>query len=109
MTKSKSPYQFNFAVAPGRYIKEYMEYYGYSYEKFAELCNCSVKSVKEIVIEQKPLTIKMAKKIERELDFPADMLMRIEKKYRIFQNPVIKVKTREEKTPMVQQSYAVAQ
>ena len=109
MSKSKTKYQFNFAVAPGRYIKEHMEYYGYSYEKFAKLCNCSVKSVKEIVIEQKPLTIKMANKIERELDFPADMLMRIEKKYRIFQKPVVKVKTREKKDPVVRQSFAVAQ
>ena len=84
MTKSKSPYQFNFGVAPARYVEEHMENYGYSYEKFADICNCSVDSVKEIVIGKKPLKTALAKKFEKELDIPALVLMRIEKKYRQF-------------------------
>ena len=84
MTKSKESYQFNFGVAPGAYVEEHMEYYGYSYEKFAEICGCPVKSVKEIVIDKKPLTMELAKKFEKELDISADVLMRIEKKYRVF-------------------------
>ena len=79
MTKPKSPYQFNFGVASGRFIIEHMEHYGYSYEKFADICNCSVDAVKEIVIDKKPLKTVLAKKFEKELDIPAHVLMRIEK------------------------------
>ena len=78
MSKSK-PFELKIAVAPGRYVEEHMEYYGYTFQKFAEICNCSVESVKEIVTEKKPLTMKLAKKIEKELDIPAHVLMRIEK------------------------------
>ena len=46
MTKSKTTFELNYAVAPGEYVKEHMEYYGFSYQKFAELCNCSAESVK---------------------------------------------------------------
>ena len=80
---------------------------GMTFQKFAEICNCSVESVKEIV-EKKPLTMKLAKKIEKELDIPADLLMSIEEDYRSRIKPVVKLKTREKKTPVVKQSYAVA-
>ena len=75
MKKSKASYQFNFGVAPKAYVEEHMEYYGYSYEKFADLCGCSVRSVKEIVIDNKPLTPKLAKKFEKEPDIPVHVLM----------------------------------
>ena len=109
MTKNNSTFELNYAVAPGEYIEEHMEYYGYSLQKFADICNCSVKSVKEIVIDKKPLTLELAKKIEKELDFPVDLLMSIEEDYRSRIKPVVKLKTREKKTPVVKQSYAVAQ
>ena len=83
MSKSK-PFELKFAVAPGRYVEEHMEYYGYSYEKFADICNCSVEAVKEIVIDKKPLKTVLAKKFEKELDIPAYVLMRLEKRFRSF-------------------------
>ena len=109
MAKSETPYQCNFAVAPGRYIKEHMEYYGYSYQKFADICNCPVESVKEIVINAKPLTIRLAKKFEKELDIPADLLMSIEEDYRSRIKPATKVKKRVNEPLVAQQTFAVAQ
>ncbi len=109
MTELKSPNKFNFGVAPGRYIKEHMEYYGYSYEKFADICNSSVEAVKETVIDKKPLTMELAKKFEKELDIPAHVLMRIEKKYRLFNQSAGKEKKREKKTSLVDQTFTVAQ
>ena len=109
MSKSIAPCKLNFAVAPGRYIDEYIEYYDLSFQEFADRCDCTVKSVKEIVIDKIPLTLELAKKFEKELDMPADLLMRIEEDYRSRIKPVVKVKTREKKPPVVQQSYAVAQ
>ena len=110
MKNSNTTFKSNFAVAPGRYVKEHMEYYGYSYEKFADLCGCSVESVKEIVIDKVPLTLKLAKKFERELDIPAYALMRIEGDYRSRVRPVVKVKEREKKaSSVVKQPFSVAQ
>ena len=111
MVKSKESYQFNFAIAPGEYVEEHMEYYGYSYQKFADICNCSVETVRNIVKDKAPLTMRLAKKFERELDIPADLLMRIEKKYRIFQQPApaVKVKKQKKESLVVQQPLAVAQ
>ena len=110
MTELKSRNKFNFGVAPGRFIKEHMEYYGYSYEKFADICNCSVDAVKEIVIDKKPLKTVLAKKFEKELDIPAHVLMRIEKKYRLFNQTAGKEKVREKKaSSVVKQPFTVAQ
>ena len=109
MTKSEIPYRLKFTVAPGSFISEHMEYYGYTFEKFADLCGCSANSVKEIVIDKKPLTMKLAKKLERELDIPAYALMRAEKRYRSLNHPKAKVKVREKKTPLVQHPFSVAQ
>ena len=109
MAKSETPFQCNFAVAPGRYIKEHMEYYGYSFQKFAEICNCSVEEVKEIVIDKKPLTMNLAKKFEKELDFPVDLLMSIEEDYRSRIKPAAKVKKSVKEPLVAQQPFAVAE
>ena len=82
MSKSNSTFELNYAVAPGEYVKEYMEYYDYSFQKFADLCGCSVKSVKDIVIDRIPLSMKLAKKFEKVIDIPSETLMRIEEDYR---------------------------
>ena len=110
MTKSEKPFKSNFAVAPGRYVKEYMEYYDYSYEKFADLCGCSVESVKEIVIDKVPLTLKLAKKFEKVIDISGETLMRIEVDYRSRVKPAVKVKEREKKaSSVVKQPLTVVQ
>ena len=110
MTKSNSSFELNYAVAPGEYIEEHMEYYGYSYEKFADLCGCSVESVKEIVIDKVPLTLKLAKKFEKVIDIPGETLMRIEVDYRSRVKPAVKVKEREKKnSSVVKQPFTVAQ
>ena len=88
MSKSK-PFELKVAVAPGEYVEEHMEYYGYSFQKFAEVCGCSASAVKEIVIDKKPLNSQLAKKFEKELDIPADLLMSIEEDYRPRLKPVI--------------------
>ena len=103
------PFKSNFVIAPGEYIEEHMEYYDYSYEKFAEICGCSVDSVKELVIEKKPLNLKLAKKLENELRISAETLMRIEKKYRLRSKPVVNTKKREKNTSLVDQTFTVAQ
>ena len=108
MSKLNTTSESNFAVAPGRYVKEHMEYYDYSYEKFADICNCSVEAVKKIVIDKVPLTFELAKKFERELDIPAYALMRIEGDYRSRVRPVVKAKEREKKTTSVDKSFTVA-
>ncbi len=110
MAKSKESYQFKFAIAPGEYVKEHVEYYGYSYQQFADICNCSVESVKEIVNDKAPLTMRLAKKFERELDIPADLLMRIEEKYRIFNQSTERAEKREKNaTSVVKQPFTVVQ
>ena len=109
MSISSSTFELNYAVAPGEYVKEHMEYYGYSFQKFAEICNCSVEEVKEIVIDKKPLTMNLAKKFEKELDFPVDLLMSIEEHYRSRIKPTAKVKKRVKEPLVVQQPFAVAQ
>ena len=108
MTESKS-FKSNFIVAPGAYVEEHMEYYGYSYQKFADMCGCSAELVKAVVIDKAPLTLELAKKFEKVIDIPGETLMRIEEDYRSRIKPVVKGKTREKKPPVVQQSFAVAQ
>ena len=103
------PFKSKFVIAPGEYVEEHMEYYGYTFQKFAEICGCSASAVKEIVIDKKPLTLELAKKFERELGISAGTLIRIEKKYRSRLKPVKKVKKREQEAPQVTQSFAVAQ
>ena len=109
MTKSNTTFELNYAVAPGEYVEEYMEYYGFSFQDFADRCDCSAESVKSVVLDKAPLTMTLAKKLGREIDIPADTLMSIEEDYRSRIKPVVKLKTREKKTPVVKQSYAVAQ
>ena len=109
MSNSESPYQCNFAVAPGRYVKEYMEYYDLSFQEFADRCNCAVENVQEIVIENKPLTQMLAQKIGKVIHIPAHVLMRIEKDYRSRIKPIVKVKEREKKTTPVDQILVPAQ
>ena len=110
MTNTMAPCKLNFAVAPGRYIKEYMEYYDLSFQEFADRCNCEVLLVQELVVNKAPLTLDLAKKIEKELDMPADLLMRIEVDYRSRVKPTAKVKEREKKaSSVVKQPFTVAQ
>ena len=109
MTKS-APFKLKYAFAPGEFVEDHMEYHGYSYEKFADLCGCSVGSVKKVVVDKKPLTMELAKKFEKELDIPAHVLMRIEKKYRLFNQSAGKEKVREKKaSSVVKQPFTVAQ
>ncbi len=110
MKNSNTTFKSNYAVAPGEYIEEHMKYYGYSYEKFADLCGCSIESVKEIVIDKVPLTLKLAKKFEKVIDIPGETLMRIEVDYRSRVKPAAKVKEREKKaSSVVKQPITVAQ
>ena len=108
MSKSK-PFKSNFIVAPGAYVEEHMEYYGYSYQKFADMCGCSAESVKEIVIDKASLTLELAKKFENVINIPGETLMRIEEDYLSRIKSVVKGKTQEKKPPVVQQSFAAAQ
>ena len=107
MAKSEKPFKSNFAVAPGRYVKEYMDYYDYSFQKFADLCGCSVKSVKDIVIDRVPLSMSLAKKFEKVIDIPSETLMRIEEDYRSRIKTTAKVKKRVKEPLVAQQPFAV--
>ena len=44
-----------------------------------EICRIPAVIVEEILIDKKPLTVKLAMKFEKELDIPAHVFMRIEK------------------------------
>ena len=109
MSKLNSTFELNYAVAPGEYVEEHMEYYGYSFQQFADLCGCSAKSVEEVVIDKKPLTLNLARKFEKIIGIPGETLMRIEKDYRSRIKTTAKVKKRVKEPLVVQQSFAVAQ
>ena len=70
MAKSKESYQLNLLLHQVSMLRNMWNITGISYQQFADICNCSVESVKEIVNDKAPLTMRLAKKFEMNWIFP---------------------------------------
>lgn len=74
--------KFDYVVAPGEYVEEWLEDMGWTQANLARHLDCSRKHVSELIAGRVALTPDYARRLERVTGTPADRWMQIETFYR---------------------------
>ena len=75
----------NWTTHPGEHLEEYLEVRGWSQAEFARRAELTPKLVSEIINEKNPVTAETALKFERVLGLKADIWVRLQASYDLFQ------------------------
>ena len=76
------PLVSDYAVPPGHYVKEALEYYGMTQSELAERTGRPVQAISEIVNGKKAITEETAFELESVLNTPAHVWLNLEHSYR---------------------------
>lgn len=75
------PYEPDYTVHPGLYLLEYQECYTLSTKEFAKLLNISEDSLQSILHWQAPITLEIAKSLEKVTNRPYTFWLRSQKSF----------------------------
>ena len=73
----------NAVIPPGLLIRDELEARGMSQRRFAAAMRRPVNTIHEIIVGKKAITPRTALELERELEIPAHIWMRLEADYRL--------------------------
>ncbi len=83
MSQTIYKYDPDYSVPPGWLVEEILETRNWNQAELARRCNCSPKTISEIVNGKAPITPKTALQFERILDVPALTWINMESNYRL--------------------------
>ena len=83
MATAPNQYDPDYAVPPGRVLKEHLDTQGMTPPELARRCGCSAKLISEIVAGKAPIELRTALQLEKVLGVDAAIWLGIETDYRL--------------------------